>query len=309
MGRLRSTDELNRAGFDASELRRLTRDGRLERVRRGVYAEPEPTADPAAAHRRLVAATVPHCGQDVVVSHVSAAVLHGLPVQPERLTQVHVTRDQAGGGRSRGGLHVHGLDLGEKEVVRIGGMPVTTVARTVLDLACTLPLNEAVAAGDAALRTGCSARSIHDALDRVGRRAGIRAARRAVSLLDGRSESPAESWSRVLLAEHGVPAPVPQLEVFDGLGELVGRADFGWPEQRTLGEFDGKVKYGRTLHAGGDLEEVLWYEKQREDALRACGWEVVRWVWADLWQPEAWLERLARAFARGSATRHVLAAG
>jgi hypothetical protein len=247
-----------------------------------------------------VEATVPQCVDGVVVSHVSAAVLHGLPVQAERLGQVHLTRNQAGGGRSRGRLHVHGLDLDPVDVTQVAGTPVTTLARTVLDLACVLPLAESAAAGDVALRAGCSAEAVQQALDRAGRRAGIRAARRAIALLDGRSESPGESWSRVVLLERGFPAPVPQLEVFDPSGALVGRADFAWPEQRTLGEFDGRVKYGRTLHAGVNLEEVLWYEKQREDALRACGWEVVRWVWADLRQPDAWLERLARAFARGS---------
>jgi hypothetical protein len=44
----------------------------------------------------------------------------------------------------------------------------------------------------------------------------------------------------------------------------------------------------------------LFQEKRREDALRDLGWEVVRWMWADLFAPAQLLDRLARAFARGS---------
>ena len=80
----------------------------------------------------------------------------------------------------------------------------------------------------------------------------------------------------------------------------MGRADFGWEAQRTLGEFDGKVKYGRLLlKPGQSPENALFEEKRREDRLRDLGWQVVRWVWADLFAPSALLDRLHRACARG----------
>jgi len=59
-------------------------------------------------------------------------------------------------------------------------------------------------------------------------------------------------------------------------------ADFGWPAQRTLGEFDGKVKYGRLLVPGQDPGDAVYDEKLREDELRALDWEMVRWRWVDL---------------------------
>ena len=106
--------------------------------------------------------------------------------------------------------------------------------------------------------------------------------------------------SRVVFADHHVPMPTPQYEVLDGRGRFVGRCDFGWKEQRTLGEFDGKKKYGALLlKPGQSPEDALFDEKQREDWLRDLGWQVVRWIWADLYQPAALLERLNRAFARG----------
>jgi hypothetical protein len=57
-----------------------------------------------------------------------------------------------------------------------------------------------------------------------------------------------------------------------------------WKEQRTIGEFDGKIKYGRLLKPGQSIEEVLFEEKRREDALRDLGWQIVRWLWADIYR-------------------------
>ena len=94
--------------------------------------------------------------------------------------------------------------------------------------------------------------------------------------------------------------PTPQFQVFDEWGRFVGRSDFGWEEERTLGEFDGKVKYGRLLlRPGQTAEQALFEEKQREDRLRDLGWQIVRWIWSDLFAPAAFLHRLQRAFVRG----------
>jgi hypothetical protein len=93
--------------------------------------------------------------------------------------------------------------------------------------------------------------------------------------------------------------PEPQFEVVDGDGRTVARTDFGWEDQRTVGEFDGKIKYGRLVRPGEKPEDAVFREKIREDRIRDLGWEVVRWTWADLDQPELLANRLQRAFARG----------
>ena len=98
----------------------------------------------------------------------------------------------------------------------------------------------------------------------------------------------------------GVPAPTPQYEVWDGL-LLVGRADFGWEELRTLGEFDGKMKYSELVRPDQTAADVVYAEKCREDALRDLGWQVVRWGWTDLKDPPELRRRLERAFQRGQA--------
>jgi hypothetical protein len=88
-----------------------------------------------------------------------------------------------------------------------------------------------------------------------------------------------------------------QQDIFDDDGQFIGRVDFLWKEQRTIGEFDGKIKYGRLLRPGQSLEEVLFAEKVREDALRDLGWQIVRWLWADLYRRGVIGDRVLRAFA------------
>jgi hypothetical protein len=84
------------------------------------------------------------------------------------------------------------------------------------------------------------------------------------------------------LMEEGLPAPELQREMFGPDGRLIARVDFCWEEQKTIGEFDGKIKYGRLLKPVQRIEDVIFDEKLREDALRDLGWQIVRWLWRDL---------------------------
>ena len=84
----------------------------------------------------------------------------------------------------------------------------------------------------------------------------------------------------------------------DESGRFVARVDFGWEEQRTVGEFDGKAKYGELLKPGQTSRDAMLAEKRREDLLRDLGWQVVRWTWADLYHPGVIRNRVLRAFAR-----------
>ncbi len=287
-------------GFSPGELAKMSKAGELVHLRRGAYAEPGPMKlTPELAHRQLLRATVPLCSPDAVVSHTSAAVLHNLPVWPDRLDRVHLTRDRAGGGRTRRYVQVHGSPLPLTDIVSVDEFRVTSLARTVVDLGCMLPLHQAVAAGDAALLK-IDRSEVVEALGQHVGRTGIGKARRAVALLDPRSESAGESYSRVVFHLGGLPAPEPQIHLLSDNGRFVGRADFGWEKLRTLGEFDGKAKYGKLLRKPGQtMEDVLLAEKIREERLRELGWQVVRWIWADLYRPEPLLERLRAAFERG----------
>ncbi len=203
MSPITSSRDLAAEGLGPNDLTRLVRTGELIRLRRGAYADPGDGAlDPRAAHLRLLEATLPHCDPATVVSHTSAAVVHRLPVWDEHLARVHVTRDRGGGGRTRRLTQVHGGELPNTDVTDVGGVRVTTIARTVVDLGRTVPLVQAVAAGDAAL-SRVSRTEIEQVLVRQAGRTGIARARRAVAFLDLRSESAGESYSRVVLTSAG----------------------------------------------------------------------------------------------------------
>jgi hypothetical protein len=248
----------------------------------------------------LIFATAPQLHDGAVLSHTSAGVLHGLPIWPAALDRVHVTRNRNSGGKRRSIVHVHTAPLPDDHVTAIDGVPVTSLVRTVLDLCRTLPIEQAVAAGDHALAYGLVREVLEDQLANMARWPGIRQARRAVELVDPRSESAGESASRVRLHQDGLPAPELQQDIFDGEGKFVARVDFSWKEQATVGEFDGKIKYSRLLKPGLPIEEVLFEEKRREDALRDLGWQIVRWLWADIYRPGVIRDRLLRAFARSA---------
>jgi hypothetical protein len=295
------TSTLRSQGFDTRDIRTLRQRGDLVQLRRGAYVRELPaerTVD--EAHRDLIRATIPQLREDAVVSHVSAAVLHGLPVWSKALDRVHVTRNRSGGGKRRTLVQVHASPLGEDDVTSLGGIPITSLARTVLDLCRTLPFEQAVAAGDHALRLGLLAAALDEGLALLEGWPGTRQARRAIAFLDARSESAGESVSRVRIHEAGLPAPVPQREIYGPDGRLVARVDFCWDEQRTVGEFDGKIKYGRLLKPGQPIEEVLFEEKRREDALRDLGWQIVRWLWAELYRQGVIRDRVLRAFGRAA---------
>jgi hypothetical protein len=221
-------------------------------------------------------------------------------VWPAAVERVHVTRNRSGNGIKRAVVQVHGTPLDGPAIVLIDNTPVTSLARTVLDLARTWPMTQAVAAGDRALMLGLTRAELDAGLVAMERWPGVRAARRVVEFLDVRGESVGESVSRVRLTEEGLPAPEPQHEIFGPDGRFMARVDFYWKEQRTVGEFDGKIKYGRLLKPGQRIEDVIFDEKLREDAVRDLGLQVVRWIWPDLYRTGVLRGRVLRAFARTS---------
>ncbi len=301
MRQISLTSDLRAEGYATREIAGLVRTGEIAHLRRGAYGVPvagELTVE--EHHRRLVMATALQLRPGAVVSHGSAAVLHGLPVWAEDVARVHLTRSRSQGAKRRSVVEVHGATLTADDVTVLDGVPVTTLTRTVLDLARTVAVERSVAAGDRALAVGLTASELQHRLVGLSHWPGVRRARRAVDLLDPLSESAGESVSRVRLLRDGLPRPTLQHEVTDRDGVLVGRADFAWREHRTLGEFDGKVKYGRLLRDQRSVPDVVYAEKVREDALRDLGWQVVRWVWADLYRPGVIRDRLLRAFARAA---------
>jgi hypothetical protein len=281
-------------GWSDEELSRLVRAGELERLRRGAYVAGTLPADVAAVHRLLVEATLPGLRRPAVVSHQSAAVLYGLPLWDTPLNRVHVTRP--GGWNDVGRiLRVHVAGLRDDEVARVDGMAVTNPLRTALDLARSLPHEAAVVTLDAALHAKMLTETdLQARLFDIAGVPGSRSAARAVAFADDRSESVGESRSRVILHRWGLPPSDLQFPVLGGDA----RVDFVWEGQRLVGEFDGRIKYGRLLRPGQNPGDAVFEEKRREDEIRDEGWGVIRWVWAELAIPHRLAARVRRALER-----------
>ncbi len=288
-------------GISDDRLAAAVKHGELLRVAPGAFTVP-PVPDPAAPWRAeqetyrlacIAAATAGHAGE-LPLSHQSAAAVHGLPLLDPDRSRVHVTLPGAAGGSLRPGRHRHTGPLAADEVVVVDGVPVTSLRRTVADIARTGTFAQALTAVDGGLRRGLTKDELRAALD--GRATtGVRTARSAVRYGDRLSESVGESWSRAQMIGAGLPLPTLQrVYVLDG-AEF--RVDFDW-EGRLVGEFDGLIKYRGVLRPGEAPHEAVIREKRRDLALRNAGLEVAHWIWRELRREQlvpvlrSWLARV-----------------
>ena len=285
-------------GHADHELRALYEREGWERLVNGVYVPSSRLAglSEQERHRLLIDAILPTIAEGSAVSHRSAALLHGLPLPTGGFDKVHVTRHRRGGGRANASVIVHCAPW--MPHVTVDGIPVTSLGRTIVDLARTEPLLSAVIAGDAALKC-CDPEELDAELQRARGWKGVARARRAVSLMDGRSENPGESQSRIILRENGFDVES-QVEILDSDGRTLARVDW-LVDGVVVCEFDGKAKYTRYLRPDENPGDVVFREKVREDAVRDLGYPVVRWTWADLANPAELVARVARAVERAAA--------
>ena len=294
-----TTAQALRAGVGRDEIGALVRHRQWTRIRRGAYALTQ-LWGPAAAeeqHVMHVQAVALALRAPTVVSHHSAAVLHGLRLHEVPLNLVHVTHplDRGSGRLERDVLH-HEADLSELDVCVVRGISVTTPARTVIDAARVLPAPSAVVMVDGVLASGASHAELLATYQRQLDWPGSRAAGRAVRQGDGRSDSVGETLGRLQFANVGMAPDALQHAVVTDAGVV--RADYAWLAARLVGEFDGKIKYGRLLRPGESTQDVLVRERQRELAIERAGWLVVRFTWSDVHNRELVRRRLSEAMAR-----------
>lgn len=296
-----SRRETRAAGLTRGQVDNHVDQGRWLRLRQGIYCTKsgyESVRDGRSRHRFLVAAAQQCLRDDGVASMWSAALLHGLPVPYKREQDVSI-HQQTGRGRHYPDLRVRVAGLPPDHVTQVDGIPVTTAARTVVDLARRLPFIDAVVVADASLYLEVTTKDeLLAVLDSCRRWPGVNRAREVVAFADGRAESPLESRSRVrLVHELGLPPPELNVWIPDADGTPLARVDMLWRQYRTIGEADGAVKYGE------DEPASLFREKIREDALRDLRYEVVRWTWWDVEKtPGGVVGRVERAFVRGMAS-------
>ncbi|WP_411700247.1 hypothetical protein [Conyzicola sp.] len=290
-------------------LRKQFAAGVFTRVAHGVYMRRAEWSrlDADEQHRALVRASALRSKPGAQFSHDSAAAMYRLPSIGPWPNRVHELVAPAAGGTSRRGILRHSLGI-DPNGTEIDGVTVSSLERTLVDVACTSSFVRAVAMIDHALRPeregeprwglGIPLVSKVELLRLTAELApyrGIVRGRRAVEFADGGAGSPAESFGRVQF--HALKLPPPELQVpfFDAQG-LIGYADFYWRELDLVVEIDGKAKYGPNRHfqKGVPVDELLWQEKQREDRLRRVMRSFERLDWETIADRRELAARLAR---------------
>ncbi|MFJ4232106.1 hypothetical protein [Cellulosimicrobium sp. I38E] len=263
------------------EARRRLAAGEWERVRRGAYRDtPPPDVPPLVAERALAVArarAVAHALRaDPVVSHASAALLHGLPVW-ELPTTTHVFQPYRRSGSAARDVTRHVGEVGAEDRVTTLGVTATSLARTAADCLRTMPALDGLVVADAALARGVRRSDVAAVLDRLPRGRGSRQGRHLLELADPGAESARETWLRYVLLRTGLPRPDTQVPLRTEVGPV--RVDLGWTRWRLLLEFDGLVKY-RTGPSGlaprEDPGRVLVQEKLRQEAIERTGNRLLR---------------------------------
>lgn len=258
--------------------------------------------------RVLAISAQPH-SQRLVFCHTAAASIWGLPLYGMGDERVHLLIPDGGRGRSTTQIMRHSFHpIDEHDVVEIGGLLVTSLSRTIVDIARFAGAETAIGAADAGLRMLFGAR--RDAIqaqalewksaqvellrNRPGNR-GVRRAQAVIALCDPRADSVAESVSRLQLARLGIEFEI-QVPVAGSDGSRYW-VDFYFVGQGVFGEVDGAMKYvDERLRGGHDVVDVVLREKQREDDIRGVtGKRVVRWSPKHISSPAA-LGRLLRSF-------------
>ncbi len=256
-----SVEELAAVGLSRQAILVRVRNGRLHRVHRGVYAVGHATL---AREARWLAA-VKACGTHAVLSHRSAAELWGLLERTDRLPAVTVPERER---REHAGIEVHqSARLERRDLTRRAQIPVTTPARTVLDLAAICGRREL----RAAVRRGqashlISLRRLVEVIDRLAPCRGVRKLR--ALLADGHVPTASELENIVfdLIADGGLVAPDVNKPI-----RVAGRwikPDFRWPHERLIIEADGAAWHDQKLAREDDVERQALLEADGETVLR-----------------------------------------
>lgn len=268
-------------GMSGSAIERRIRAGRLHVLHPGVYA---------VGHRvvsregRWLAAVLR--GRDgAVLSHRSAAALWGIRREGEReMIEISTSRST----RSGGSIRRHCVLLRPDEVAARRRIPVTTLPRTLLDIAASLSVEGMEAAiREAEYLHRLRLRELDALLERHPGRRGSATVRTCFHRLglapSGRTRSRLEVRFAALLARSNLPTP--ELNVLVDIDGWRVEADCLWREQRLIVELDGREAHGTRVAFEADRE--------RDRRLQVAGWRVVRVTWRQVSEPTVLIEDLA----------------
>lgn len=276
-------------GVTDRQLDRRLATGELVAEHRGVYRV---LGAPPSPEQTLLAAVM-GAGRGAAASHRSAAWVWDLPggsIDPPEVTVTGRRRPELSGVKAHQRMALAAID-----VTRQRDIPVTTPARTLLDLGVVVPFSVFEAAAERALLRGLVTvprlREVHERLGGRGRPGS--AAMRAFLEERGEATAPTESPLELelvrLLRLHGLPPARRQLQIRTLRGGMV-RLDLAYPEQKLGIEADGRL-----WHSGrADFQR----DRTRGNALLQLGWRILRFTWDDVRQrPETVVADISRALA------------
>lgn len=227
----------------------------------GVYA---PKAATLSLQTRTAGAWL-WSGRNGVIAGRAAAALHGARWVDAATPIELIWRS----GRPPQGVTVRNERLDADEIVRIAGLPVTSVNRTALDLARCLPRDAAVRHLDAlAQASGVTAVDALEAAGRHPRARGLPRARVALDLMDGGAQSPRETALRLMLIDDGLPRPRTQILVSDGFADAY--IDMGYEEPKVGLDYEG-------AHHLDDRGQYV-YDIGRAELIEGQGWVDIKVV-------------------------------
>jgi hypothetical protein len=264
-----ATWQLRSLGVSAPAITRLVRRRRLHRLHRGVYAvgHQELTRD-----GRFMAAVLAG-GPQAVLSHQSAALHWGIHITSRTRIDVTVPRYR----RRRPTIQFHESTLPCDELTSLNTVAVTTVTRTLFDLAAVLPAHRLEAAiNQAEVNRLGDPVSLGELLERYPHRRGVAALRAILARnLVGtqRTRSPLEVRFLAFLDAHDLPRPTVTNERME-VGDHAVEPDCLWRRQRVIAELDGDRFHSTSRDRASD--------RQRDRVLAGAGWRVVRITWDDI---------------------------
>ena len=265
-----SLAQLHFLGLSARAVRDRVAAGRLTRIHRGVYA---------VGHGRLTLrghwmAAVLAYGPKALLSHRSAAALHGIRPDNRAKTDITVARRSA---RPRPGIDVHAsTTLTAADCTTIGGIPCTSLARTLLDLAdvaTTRAIERAV--NQAEVLRVFDLRAVEEVLSRADGRRGASVLKCVLARYDGPTMTRKELEERFLALCRRASVPRPEVNAWITLGGGIAyEVDFLWRAERLAVETDGWGTHG--------TRQAFENDRRRDRRLRLAGWTVVRFTWRDV---------------------------
>jgi hypothetical protein len=138
------------------------------------------------------------------------------------------------------GIAARNERIADDEITWVDGIPVTTLARTALDLGRYQPRDRAVARLDALMRAApFSSEEVLLLAKRYRGARGVKLLKDALPLVDGGAASPRETWLRLIYIDAGLPKPTTQIPIFDTDGTLLRTVDMGWEDFKVVSEYDG----------------------------------------------------------------------